>query len=221
MWTVYRVRVCVCWPAEAQCWQQLYHQLQKMWWGDPHGGRGNWQRWAQGCEQGCQMLLATPSSYPVCVCVCVCCVCVCLCVCCVCVCVCVVCVCVVCVCACVCAFIFPSLYSPSYLQLRDSSLIFLSAQGSLSALHSADAKFLFIPFAFLLLRIWSVIMVFLKVYLHDHSLPFLLYHILLYATVSVLLVGLLLMDFYENWSYMCILSLVPSPQSSYFCFQCK
>ena len=72
MWTVYRVRVCVCWPAEAQCWQQLYHQLQKMWWGDPHGGRGNWQRWAQGCEQGCQMLLATPSSYPVCVCVCVC-----------------------------------------------------------------------------------------------------------------------------------------------------
>ena len=82
--------------------------------------------------------------------------------------------------------ILPRILPPINLQLRDSNPIFLSARGSLSALYSADTKFLFIPFAFLVLRIWSIFMVFLQVYLHLESLPPLLYHILLYAAVSVL-----------------------------------
>jgi len=50
-------------------------------------------------------------------------------------------------------------------RLKDANPILLSLRGNISALHSADTKFLLIPGAFLLLRIWSVILMFLVVYL--------------------------------------------------------
>jgi len=68
------------------------------------------------------------------------------------------------------------------LQLKETRPSLL--QGSnLAAVSKADTKFILIPFFFLLLRMWTMILVILLVYARVHP-PHLLSLILLYAAVS-------------------------------------
>ena len=55
----------------------------------------------------------------------------------------------------------------------------------MATINKADTKFLLIPFFYLLLRIWTMILVFLVVYLQVEP-PISLSYILLYAAVSEL-----------------------------------
>jgi len=61
-----RVPVYVCSQTIAECWLPQCHPQQRKSPVGPTGGRGSLQIWVQGCEQGCQLLLAIPSLHPVC-----------------------------------------------------------------------------------------------------------------------------------------------------------
>ena len=68
------------------------------------------------------------------------------------------------------------------MQLKDSSPALLQGD-NLATVSKADTKFILIPFFFLLLRMWTIILVILLVYAGVHP-PHLFSLILLYAAVS-------------------------------------
>lgn len=69
------------------------------------------------------------------------------------------------------------------IQLRESNPYVLQGN-NLATVSKADTKFILIPFLFLLLRMWTMILVILLVYAHV-SPPRILSCVLLYAAVSM------------------------------------
>lgn len=85
------------------------------------------------------------------------------------------------------------------LQLKEADPMFLYGS-SMATISKADTKFLLIPFFFLLLRIWTMILVFLVVYLRIEP-PRALSYVLLYAAVSKFKLGY---TYYKLCPYMFI-----------------